>query len=89
MQPGYNKRAALPQIKHIVRALTRDTRLWHDTVWIADSTTVPCGMSRLTVKRSELAGYANLGGSQDAIHAQVVEYCCQRRYPGFEVAGGG
>jgi hypothetical protein len=63
LQPGYNKRlrAALPQIKRIIRALARDSDFWHDTVWITDSTPVPCGMSRPTVKRSEMAGWANYG----------------------------
>lgn len=61
--PGYNKRlrAALPQIKRWIRILAKDTDLWNDTVWITDSTPVPCGMSRPTVKRSELAGWANYG----------------------------
>ena len=60
---GYNKRlkAALPQIKRLIRVLAKDTDFWHDTVWITDSTPVPCGMSRPTVKRSELAGWANYG----------------------------
>jgi hypothetical protein len=63
LQSGYNKRlrAALPQIKRIIRTLARDTDFWHDTVWITDSTPVPCGMSRPTVKRSEVAGWANYG----------------------------
>jgi hypothetical protein len=63
LQPGYNKRlrAALPQIKRIIRILAADTDFWYDTVWITDSTPVPCGMSRPTVKRSELAGWANYG----------------------------
>lgn len=62
-QPGYNKRlrAALPQIKRLIRTLATDTDFWHDAVWIADATPVPCGMSRPTVKRSELAGWANYG----------------------------
>jgi hypothetical protein len=62
-QPGYNKRvrAALPQIKRIIRVLARDSDFWHDTVWITDSTPVPCGMSRPTALRSELAGWANYG----------------------------
>jgi hypothetical protein len=62
-QSGYNKRlrAALPQIKRIIRVLAKDTDFWHDTVWITDSTPVPCGMSRPTVKRSELAGFAGYG----------------------------
>jgi hypothetical protein len=61
--PGYNKRlrAALPLIKRVIRLLATDTDFWHDTVWITDSTPVPCGMSRPTVKRSELAGWANYG----------------------------
>ena len=60
---GYNKRlrAALPQIKRLIRVLAKDTDFWHDTVWITDSTPVPCDMSRPTVKRSELAGWANYG----------------------------
>ena len=62
-QPGYNKRlrAALPQIKRIIRTLAADTDFWHDTVWLTDSTPVPCGMSRPTAKRSEMAGWANYG----------------------------
>jgi len=63
LQSGYNKRlrAALPQIKRIIRTLARDTDFWHDTVWITDSTPVPCGMSRPTVQRSQVAGWANYG----------------------------
>lgn len=62
-QPGYNKRlrAALPQIKRTIRMLAMDTDFWNDTVWLTDSTPVPCGMSRPTVKRSEIAGWANYG----------------------------
>ena len=62
-QPGYNKRlrAALPQIKRIIRVLARDTDFWHETVWIADSTPVECGRSRPTTQRSELAGWAGYG----------------------------
>jgi Transposase DDE domain len=60
---GYNKRlrAASPLIKRVIRMLARDTDFWHDTVWITDSTPVPCGMSRPTARRSELAGWANYG----------------------------
>ena len=62
-QPGYNKRlrAALPQIKRVIRLLARDTDFWEDTVWVADSTPVPCGTSRPTARRSEVAGWANYG----------------------------
>jgi DDE family transposase len=62
-RPGYNKRlrAALPLVKRIIRMLAVDTDFWGDTVWITDSTPVPCGMSRPTVRRSNLAGWANYG----------------------------
>ena len=62
-QSGYNKRlrAALPQIKRVIRILARDTDFWHDTVWITDSTPVPCGASRPTARRSDLAGFAGYG----------------------------
>ncbi|SNR87480.1 IS982 family transposase [Actinomadura mexicana] len=62
-QPGYNKRlrAALPQIKRTIRTLAVDTDLWHDSVWITDSTPVECGRSRPTVQRSDLAGWAGYG----------------------------
>jgi hypothetical protein len=62
-RPDYNKRlrAALPLVKRIIRLLARDTDFWCDPVWITDSTPVECGMSRPTVKRSNLAGWANYG----------------------------
>ncbi|WP_344109764.1 IS982 family transposase, partial [Nocardiopsis rhodophaea] len=62
-QPGYNKRlrAAEPLIRTAIRALGRDSHLWFDNHWIADSTPVPCAMSRPAVKRSQLAGWANYG----------------------------
>ena len=62
-QPGYNKRlrAALPQIKMVIRMLARDSGFWEDTVWLADSTPVPCGSSRPTARRSQVAGWANYG----------------------------
>jgi hypothetical protein len=60
---GYNKRlrAALPLVKRIIRDLARDSDFWTDTVWITDSTPVPCGTSRPTVQRSNLAGWAGYG----------------------------
>jgi hypothetical protein len=60
---GYNKRlrAALPLVKRVIRLLARDTDFWLDTVRITDSTPVPCGMSRSTVRRSNLAGWAGYG----------------------------
>jgi Transposase DDE domain len=62
-QPGYNKRlrAAAQLIRHCIRVLACDTSLWSDDVWVADSTPVECGRSRETVKRSELAGWAEYG----------------------------
>lgn len=62
-RPGYNKRlrAALPLVKRVLRMLAADTDFWADHHWIVDSTPVPCGMSRPTVQRSELAGWAGYG----------------------------
>jgi hypothetical protein len=62
-QPGYNKRlrAARGLIRHCTRVLAASTSLWTDDVWVVDSTPVECARSRETVKRSELAGWAQYG----------------------------
>jgi hypothetical protein len=62
-QPGYNKRlrGACGLVRYVIRMLAADTSLWSDDVWVVDSTPVPCGCSRETVKRSELAGWAEYG----------------------------
>src|SRR5438046_3827153 len=62
-QPGYNKRlrALSTQLAYFIAALVTDTDLWRHPIRIADSTPVPCGMSRETVQRSELAGWAGYG----------------------------
>jgi Transposase DDE domain len=62
-QPAYNRRLrnAEPLIRQAVRLLARDTDLWHDDLWIVDSTPVECARSRETVKRSDLAGWAAYG----------------------------
>jgi hypothetical protein len=62
-QPGYNKRlrALAATMGWLIRALARDTTLWSDDVWLADSTPVECGRSRETAKRSDLAGFAEYG----------------------------
>ncbi|WP_221889409.1 IS982 family transposase [Streptomyces sp. WAC 01325] len=62
-RPAYNKRlrAALSLVKQAIRSLAADTDLWLDPVWIVDSTPVECARSRETVKRSDLAGWANYG----------------------------
>ncbi|MET3812603.1 hypothetical protein ABIB14_003737, partial [Arthrobacter sp. UYEF3] len=62
-QSGYNKRvrAAGPLIAAAITALARDTPSWHEVLRLLDSTPVPCGMSRETVKRSDLSGHAGYG----------------------------
>jgi len=62
-QPGYNKRLRklAGTIGWLVGVLGRDTSLFTDDVWVADSTPVECGRSRETAKRSDLAGYAEYG----------------------------
>ncbi|MDN3271547.1 IS982 family transposase [Streptomyces sp. MA15] len=62
-QPGYNKRLrkAAALLRHVTRLLAADTSVWSDDVWIVDSTPVECGRSRETVKRSDLAGWAEYG----------------------------
>lgn len=62
-QPGYNKRlrAAAGLVSAVIRVLAADTSLWSDDVWVVDSTPVECGRSRETVRRSELAGWAQYG----------------------------
>jgi Transposase DDE domain len=62
-QPGYNKRlrAARGLIQHCARVLAASTGLWGDDVWVVDSTPVECARSRETVRRSELAGWAEYG----------------------------
>ena len=59
-QSGYNKRLRRAErlVSRFIRTLARDTDLWHDDVWIVDSTPVECARSRPTVKRSDLAGWA-------------------------------
>ncbi|CAL9315189.1 hypothetical protein SUDANB51_02877 [Streptomyces sp. enrichment culture] len=62
-RPAYNKRlrAPLGLVKRAIRSLAADTDLWLDPLWIVDSTPVECARSRETVKRSDLAGWANYG----------------------------
>jgi hypothetical protein len=62
-QPGYNKRLrkAAGLVRQVIRELAADTALWTDDVWVVDSTPVECGRSRETVKRSDLAGWAQYG----------------------------
>jgi hypothetical protein len=41
--------------------LAFDTDYWFDDHWLLDSTPVPCGTSRPTAQRSDLAGWAGYG----------------------------
>jgi len=62
-QPGYNKRlrALAPQIERSISYLAFVSPSWCDGLRLLDSTPVPCGRSRETVRRSEFAGYASYG----------------------------
>jgi hypothetical protein len=63
LQPGYNKRmrALAPQIVRVLNAIAFSSPSWCDTIRLLDSTPVPCGASRETVKRSDFAGHAAYG----------------------------
>jgi len=62
-QPGYNKRlrALAPQIARLLNLIVFESDSICDQVWLIDGTPVPCGQSRETARRSELAGYAAYG----------------------------
>lgn len=62
-QPGYHKRikAAAPLICQTTLYLATLCPSWVDDLRLLDATPVPCSTSRETVKRSELAGWANYG----------------------------
>lgn len=62
-QSGYNKRLRRlgATLNWLMGALARDTSVWTDDVWVVDSTPVECARSRETVRRSDLAGWAEYG----------------------------
>ena len=62
-QSGYNKRLRklAATMSWLVGALGQQTSIASDDVWVADSTPVECARSRETVKRSDLAGWAEYG----------------------------
>lgn len=62
-QSGYNKRLRKlgPTMSWLISALGQQTSIATDDVWVADSTPVECARSRETVKRSDLAGWAEYG----------------------------
>jgi hypothetical protein len=67
-QAAYNRRLrrAAPLVTQILRALAVACPSWCDQWRLLDATPVPCGQSRETVKRSQLAGWAGYGW--DASH---------------------
>jgi Transposase DDE domain len=62
-QPGYNKRmrALAPQIVRLLNLIAFSSPSWYDRIRLLDSTPVPVGASRETVKRSAFAGHAAYG----------------------------
>ncbi len=62
-QSGYNKRLRklADTMAWLVAVLGADTTVADDDVWVVDSTPVECARSRETVKRSDLAGWAEYG----------------------------
>jgi len=62
-QPGYNKRLRklADTMTWLISALGQQTSIAEDDVWVVDSTPVECARSRETVKRSDLAGWAEYG----------------------------
>jgi hypothetical protein len=60
---GYHKRlkAAAPLLAAAIAYLARQCPSWYDPLRLIDATPVPCGASRETVRRSELAGWAHYG----------------------------
>src|SRR2546430_16653508 len=66
-QPAYNKRlrAAGPLLAEAIQHLASLTPSWCDQLRLMDSTPVPCGTSRETVKRSDLAGLASTATAPD------------------------
>jgi hypothetical protein len=62
-QPGYNKRLRklAATMNQLIQRLAIDTSLWSDDVWVVDSTPIECARSRDTVRRSDLAGWAEYG----------------------------
>jgi hypothetical protein len=62
-QSGYNKRLRklAPEICRVISHLARSSPSFCERLRLLDSTPVPCGQSRETVKRSELRGWAEYG----------------------------
>jgi Transposase DDE domain len=62
-QSGYNRRlrGLAPEIGRCISYLAYLSPSFHDRLVLLDSTPVPCGQSRETVRRSEFAGHAGYG----------------------------
>lgn len=62
-QSGFGKRLRNQGglLSAVITELARDIDSWHDLLRLVDSTPVPCGASRETVKRSDMAGHAGYG----------------------------
>lgn len=62
-QPGYHKRltAATPLILRAIHTMAATVPSHTDQLRLIDATPLPCGTSRETVKRSDLAGWAGYG----------------------------
>jgi Transposase DDE domain len=62
-QPGYNKRVRrlAPQVARCITHLAAVSPSFGDNLRLLDSTPVPCGQSRETVRRSQLAGSCGYG----------------------------
>lgn len=62
-QSGYNKRLRKLGgcMSWLVGVLGSRTDVWCDDVWLVDSTPIECARSRETVRRSEMAGWAQYG----------------------------
>lgn len=62
-QSGWGKRVrqATGLLSAVITELARDSPSWTESIRLLDSTPVPCGKSRETVKRSDLAGHAGYG----------------------------
>ncbi|SFI67942.1 Transposase DDE domain-containing protein, partial [Nocardioides psychrotolerans] len=63
LQSGYNKRLRklATTMTWLISELGRQTSIANDDVWVVDSAPVECARSRETVKRSDLAGWAEYG----------------------------
>lgn len=62
-QPGYNNRLRRlnETMAWLITVLREATQVGDDYVWVIDSTPVECARSKETVRRSQLAGYAEYG----------------------------